>query len=150
MTVAIGTRNLGLGPAIAIVGGVLTLVGALLAWEPVNSAIAAMAGESASQAGFEYNGGKIILVCGILALVVAALDFLEVKLPVSVPWTIVVLGAIASVVGVLNYFSITDDVDKGNAVLPGLAAVGVGLYVSILGAVVVLIGGIVARTTSRP
>jgi hypothetical protein len=145
MTVAVGTRKLGMGSVVAVVGGALTLVGALLAWETIDAQIAALAASGTSQAGLEFNGGKIILVCGVIALIVAALDLAAMKVPVSVPWTIIVFGAIATLVGIANYFSVTKDVSDANSLLPNMAGVGIGLYVSILGAVAVLVGGILAK-----
>lgn len=149
MSVAVGTRTIRFGSVVAIVGGVLAVVGAILAWETIDPNIATLAGSPTSKLGFDFFGGKIILACGVLGVVFALLDLTQVEIPVSVPMALLSLGGIATAVGVLNYASVSLDVSDGNALIPNLVAVGTGLYVSVLGAVVILAAGGLAWMTRK-
>jgi hypothetical protein len=144
MTVAVGTRKLGIGSVVALVGGVLALLGVILAWETVSAELIAGSGLSASTSGLEANGGKIIAVLAIVTLALAVLDILSMKVPVPFGVSVTILGVLATLVAVANYFSVTDDVNKANAIIAGLGSVGIGLYIAILGAVAMLAGGVLA------
>lgn len=138
-------RNVSIGAIVGFVGGVLALVGAFIAWETISSPIVNM-----STTGWDIgNGGKIIAVLGIVAIAVALAWILALRLPM--PGVIlVVAGVLVALVGIANYFSVTDDVNAANALLPGSTSLGIGVYVDILAGVVITVGGalgLVSRNT---
>ena len=149
MSVTVGTRTIRFGSVVAIVGGVIAVVGAVLAWETIDAHIAAVAGTATSKIGIDFLGGKIVLACGVLAVVVAILDLAQTELPFPVPMALIALGGIATAVGVVNYVSVSLDVSDGNALIPNLVAVGSGLPVAVVGAVIVLAAGGLAWFTDR-
>jgi hypothetical protein len=143
MAIAVGGRSLPVGGVVAAVGGAVATVGAFLAWENVNADIAALAGSSTTVSGFSFSGaGKIVAVLAIVSLVLAIVWIMGVKLPVSVPGLVVVVGAVCLAFAVLGYTGVADDVNSGNAILAGAGSVGIGVFVCIAGAAVVVVGGV--------
>jgi hypothetical protein len=143
MTIAVGGRSLPVGGVVAAVGGAVAAVGTFLAWETVNADMAALAGTASTVSGFSFSGaGKIVAVLAIVSLVLAIVWLMGVKLPVSAPVLVVIVGALCLVFAVLGYTGVADDVNSGNAVVAGLASAGIGIFVSIAGAVVIVVGGV--------
>jgi hypothetical protein len=143
MTIAVGGRSLPVGGVVAAVGGAVAAVGTFLAWETVNADMAALAGTASTVSGFSFSGaGKIVAVLAIVSLVLAIVWLMGVKLPVSAPVLVVIVGAVCLVFAVLGYTGVADDVNSGNAVVAGLASAGIGIFVSIAGAVVIVVGGV--------
>ena len=124
-------------------GGAVAAVGTFLAWETVNADMAALAGTASTVSGFSFSGaGKMVAVLAIVSLVLAIVWLMGVKLPVSAPVLVVIVGALCLVFAVLGYTGVADDVNSGNAVVAGLASAGIGIFVSIAGAVVIVVGGV--------
>jgi hypothetical protein len=134
MTIAAGGRNLPIGAVVAAVGGALAVIGSVLAWESVS-----VLGYSDSSSGISSNPGKIIVVAGIVAVALAVAWIMEKKVPAA--GGIVACGAVVALLGVLNFFSIGDDVNKANVILAGAASIGIGLFVDIIAGVVIIVGG---------
>jgi len=135
MTVAVSGRNLPLGAVVSAVGGALALIGAVLAWETIS-----ITGMSDSSSGLSSNPGKIIAVMGIVAIALAIGWIQGAKLPATKG--IIAAGAVIALLGILNFFTIGKDVSDANAILPGAAAIGIGLFIDIAAGVVVVVGGV--------
>ena len=143
MAIAVGGRSLPVGGMVAAVGGAVAAVGTLLAWETVNADMAALAGTASTVSGFSFSGaGKIVAVLAIVSLALAIVWLMGVKLPVSAPVLVLVVGAVCLVFAVLGYSGVADDVNSGNAVVAGIASAGIGIFVSIAGAAVIVVGGV--------
>jgi hypothetical protein len=134
MTIAVGGRNLPIGAVVAAVGGALAVIGSVLAWETVS-----VVGFSESESGLTSNPGKIIAVAGIVAIALAVAWIMEMKVQAAAG--IIACGAVVALLGVLNFFSIGDDVNKANALFPGAASIGIGLFVDIIAGIVIVVGG---------
>ena len=143
MAIAVGGRSLPVGGVVAAMGGAVAAVGTFLPWETVNADMAALAGTASTVSGFSFSGaGKIVAVLAIVSLVLAIVWIMGVKLPVSVPGLVVVVGAVCLAFAVLGYTGVADDVNSGNAILAGAGSVGIGVFVCIAGAAVVVVGGV--------
>ena len=81
--------------------------------------------------------GKLVFVLGVAILVVAALPWLGIELPPTVPESLVVLalGALATIFVLIRVISIPD------SVLPADGR-GVGLWISLVAALGVIAGGL--------
>lgn len=134
MSIAVGGKSLPIGAVVGAAGGALALVGSVLAWESIS-----IMGLSESDSGLTSNPGKIIAVLGIVAIVVAVVWIQGVKLPAAP--IILGCGIVIALLGILNFFTIGDDVKKANEILAGAASTGVGLYIDILAGVVIIAGG---------
>jgi hypothetical protein len=129
--------TLPIGAIVGGVGGVLAAVGAFIAWESVS-----IAGTGESMTGWDGgNGGKIIAVLGLVAIAVAVAWARGTRIP-SPGRVMVVAGVLVLLVGVLNYSSVNDDVNAGNAMVPGAASVGIGIYLDLLAGVAIIVGGV--------
>ena len=143
MAIAVGGRSLPVGGMVAAVGGAVAAVGTLLAWETVNADMAALAGTASTVSGFSFSGaGKIVAVLAIVSLALSIVWLMGVELPVSAPVLVLVVGAVCLVFAVLGYSGVADDVNSGNAVVAGIASAGIGIFVSIAGAAVIVVGGV--------
>jgi hypothetical protein len=154
MSIAIGERKLPIGAVVTAIGGILAAVGAFLAWETLSQSVASQAGTGASMSGWDGgNGGKIVAVLGIVAIALAVAWILDVKLPIpalkfmgvavgSIEGLTVVVGVLILFVGLVNFQSISSDVNDANAVLAGMAAMGVGLYLDLLAGALIVVGGV--------
>ena len=135
MTVAVSGRNLPLGAVVSAVGGALALIGAVLAWETIS-----ITGMSDSSSGLSSNPGKIIAVMGIVAIALAIGWIQGAKLPATKG--IIAAGAVIALLGILNFFTIGKDVSDANAIIPGAASTGIGLFIDIAAGIVVIVGGV--------
>jgi hypothetical protein len=81
--------------------------------------------------------GKLVLIIGFAVLVIAALPWLGIELPPTVPESLVVLalGALATIFVLIRVISIPD------SVLPADGR-GVGIWISLIAAVGVIAGGL--------
>lgn len=157
MTATATGKSLSLGAILAAVGGIAAAVGAVLVWESVTigSTLAQALAGVVSVNGIDGNGGKIILVLGVVAIVLAGVKFLGIQLPVSdrnLDGLIAVVGVLIVIVAVLNVFSMQDDLNKFNQSLDQLkalgqdvsgtsAGMGIGIILALVGGVVVVAGG---------
>jgi len=137
VTTSMSRTTLPIGAIVGGVGGVLAAVGAFIAWESVS-----IAGTGESMTGWDGgNGGKIIAVLGLVAIAVAVAWARGTRIP-SPGRVMVVAGVLVLLVGVLNYSSVNDDVNAGNAMVPGAASVGIGIYLDLLAGVAIIVGGV--------
>ena len=134
MTIAVGGRNLPIGAVVAAVGGALAVIGSVLAWQSVS-----VLGTSESESGLTSNPGKIIAVAGIVAIALAVAWIMEVKVQAAAG--IIACGAVVALLGILNFISIGNDANTLNALMPGAASVGIGVFVDIIAGIVILVGG---------
>jgi uncharacterized membrane protein len=112
----------------------VAIVGSVLAWETIS-----LLGVSESDSGISSNPGKIIAVLGIVAIAFAIAWIQAVKTP-AVP-VIIVSGVVVLLLGVLNFFNISKDVNDANQIVAGAASVGIGLFIDIVAGVVMVVGG---------
>jgi hypothetical protein len=134
MTFSTAGRNLPIGAVVAAVGGAVAIVGSVLAWETIS-----LLGVSESDSGISSNPGKIIAVLGIVVIAFAIAWIQAVKTP-AVP-VIIVSGVVVLLLGVLNFFNISKDVNDANQIVAGAASVGIGLFIDIVAGVVIVVGG---------
>jgi hypothetical protein len=148
MAIAVGGRSLPVGGVVAAMGGAVAAVGTFLPWETVNADMAALAGTASTVSGFSFSGaGKIVAVLAIVSLALAIVWLMGVKLPVSAPVLVVIVGAVCLAFAVLGYTGVADDVNSGNAIVAGIASAGIGIFVSIVGAAVIVVGGVLGLVT---
>jgi hypothetical protein len=150
-----------------VVGGVVAIVGALLSWVSLSAgSVGATRGGRIALNGVDLTDGKVVLVAGVVAVAAAVVAWFvrhrEVRVVLGVlgvlaGLVVVVLpivdavtpsrsaGAVAAQVA--DQFNIT--VRRAEAILRAFVARGavsvspqVGLYLSVLGGVVMLAGGI--------
>lgn len=141
MAIAIGARKISIGNLVAGIGALVAVVGAFLPWETMKEEFAALAGQSSTISGFSSgNAGKLVTVFGIIVLVVVVAAVMEIKLPVR--QTLIGGAAVLLLVALWGFLGINKDVSDANAIVPGIGAVGMGLYISLLGGVVAVVGGV--------
>ena len=133
-----------------IIGGAaLAAIGTFLSWVSVKAGgFSQSAGAWDSDLADDLRIGNLIKAgipidaIVIVALAAVALYFLlgpmfGMQVP-PIPFALVGVGAIIAVVGVLNYLKIKDELDKISG--PGVdASVGLGLYICILGGIVLAV-----------
>jgi hypothetical protein len=136
MTASISGKSLPIGAIVGGIGGVAAVLGAFLAWESVS-----LLGTSESMTGWDGgNGGKIIAVLGVAAIAIAIAWVMDIRLPT--PGGLMILaGVLILLVGILNFSSVSDDVNSANAVVAGAASVGIGLFLDLLAGVAIIVGG---------
>ena len=134
MTEAVGERSLPIGPLIAAAGGAVAAVGAVLPWESIS-----ILGVSESDSGLTSNPGKIIAILGAVAIGLALAWIMGVKVPAA--RAIAVVGALITLLAVVNFFTVSADVSNANTLFSGAASIGIGLFVDIAAGIVVIVGG---------
>jgi hypothetical protein len=161
MTVALGGRNVPIGAAVTIVGGVLGALGVFLAWATISvgPALASTMGPAAgSTNGFGELAGKLALILSAGAVALGILWAMEKGFP-NLELVIVVVG-VAILVGVaLAYFTsiitsgaLKDELDLFNKGLDQLkaagmdtsgtsAGLGIGFFLEIVAGIIVIVGG---------
>jgi hypothetical protein len=171
------------GSILLAIGGVVLAVGSILTWAKASIDLSALAKAlgvdpsllsgagtetSRSFAGTSIIDGKIVLACGIVAIVVAVAATMRREL-----WkTLGILAIVAGLVGgglALWDISTKEDVvsDAKDAAAPSLAAVGIdasvlddvfdvslgiGIFLSVAGGIVVLVGGLflISKPSAMP
>ena len=147
-----------IGGALAIVGALMAIVGTLLPWKLVNATTAA--GDPAGPSrGVEFDDGKIFIFVAVLTIV-ASLCFLAARrLPAGLVAPVgrllgngaalsVLTGGYVVCFGLLNFRDVSADVDRFNNAVPGIASIGLGIYLDLAAGVVMLAGaaiGLLAR-----
>ena len=134
MTEAVGERSLPIGALIAAAGGAVAAVGAVLPWESIS-----ILGVSESDSGLTSNPGKIIAILGAVAIGLALAWIMGVKVPAA--RAIAVVGALITLLAVVNFFTVSADVSNANTLFSGAASIGIGLFVDIAAGIVVIVGG---------
>jgi hypothetical protein len=113
---------------LALIGGVLMGLGALLPWESVNSQLVGL--KSAN--GMQEGAGPIVLVAGIVVVLLAAF-FLTGRIGRRSSIATLVLSVVAVVFAFGNFSAgISDDIDRAKKA--GVdASIGFGLIIAIVG-----------------
>ncbi len=125
---------------VVFVGAALLVVGALLPWGEATSKTA-----SFSSDGIDGNGAITLVAAVVLVLL-----FVVVQRTTTAAWLVIATAVVAGAIGVRDAVDLSDKaarlVDQGP---PGVSAnVGIGVWVTIAGAVIALVGGIMALAMS--
>jgi hypothetical protein len=161
---ASATRPAGLPVAgiVAGVGGLLAVVQAIMVWEQVRlgsvseSTFAIMGTPLPRNAnGIDENGGKIVLVLGIVAVGLAVAWIMRLgarSSPALVPSLVLTAGVFIFLVAAANWVARTNDVNDLNRALDSVKgpidisgtsySVGLGIYVALAGGVITAAGGL--------
>ena len=105
---------------VSLVGAALTVVGAPLPWVSVS-----FVGASVSATGLDGDGVITLVLAAIAGVVLLARDWDEMD-----RIGVLALGGLVAVIGVFDLLG-----------LPGAASPGIGLYVTIVGGIVLATGG---------
>jgi hypothetical protein len=134
-----GTVNR-IGPILSLVGGAALILGALMAWATVDTAVGTVSISSTE------GDGEVVLVLGVVIVVLAGLDLAR---PGRWWWIGVAVGAgLALLNGVIDFFNFTENIQVED-VEGGVVSVGAGLYVALLGAAVALAGALLRERSVR-
>jgi hypothetical protein len=126
------------GAIISLVGGAALILGALMEWATVSSAVGAV-----SIAATDADG-EIILFCGVVVVVLAVLDLV---LPGRWWWIGVgVFGGFALLTGVIDFFNLSEGIQVEEG---GDVSISAGLYVVLLGAAAALAGALLRERSLR-
>ena len=126
------------GAIISLVGGAALILGALMEWATVSSAVGAV-----SIAATDADG-EIILFCGVVVVVLAGLDLV---LPGRWWWIGVgVFGGFALLNGVIDFFNLSEGIEVEEG---GDVSISAGLYVVLLGAAAALAGALLRERSLR-
>jgi hypothetical protein len=140
MSVAISGRKLALGGLVAGLGGIVSIVSAFI---PVETA--KLGSDSMSMSLWDGNPGKTISVVSLIAIALAAMWLLGRLGPIpknAALAIIIVAGAIVLLVAGANYGTFNDDVNLANSIVAGAASLGIGLYVTALGGLLLVAGAV--------
>jgi hypothetical protein len=155
MTISVAGRTVSLGAALAAVGALVAIIGSVLPWLTATyggglKAVAESSGTATSATGLEGNGGKIIVVVGLVLIAVVVAGVLNIKLPM-ISIGILGLAVIILGIGLINLVARMDDVKKFTDMIATVkdyvdtsgtsASVGIGMYLAVLGGVVAVVGG---------
>jgi hypothetical protein len=135
-----GSRGANPGGVVAIIGAAVLAVGSLLPWAEVN------AGLLERKVNGTEGDGVITLVIAILVGLVAALGLLKREVA-GAAVTVVLLGGVAAGgVAIYDTANVSDAAKRAEDISSLVTAkVGGGLYVCIVGAVVVVVGALLAN-----
>jgi hypothetical protein len=123
-----------------LVGAALLALGAFLPWAEASSAHA-----SFSSAGIDGDGAFTLFaaIVGVVVLIV-------VRRPALAGGLVIVAAAAAGIVAVHSAVDLADKASRLESVRPDVSAgVGIGVWLSIAGAVVALVGGVLALVLAR-
>jgi len=126
------------GPIVTLTGAGLAIIGALLPWATVSSVFGTV-----SVTGTDGDGVIVLVVSAIIALL-ATLELTsrsgrELRIGSAL------LAALVGIVALVDYNNIADHVASTDLEGVGVATIGVGLYVVLLGAAVAFIGALIKR-----
>ena len=127
------------GPIIALVGGALMILGALMPWATLSTAFG-----SVSIPGTEGDG-EIILILGVAVAALAAVDLAR-----RWRWSWVAVGicaGLALLIGLIDFSNVTERI-QAEDLEGGVASVGAGLYLVLLGAGAAFVGALLSRGRS--
>lgn len=160
MTATAPGRRLLLGGVVAIIGGVVALAGAALPWERLSPGLAASTGTVSSPLGLEFDDGKIFAFLALLAIISCSVQQfgdglppgitnLATRLTGSGAGLSVMSGAIIVTFSLLNLKDIGNAIDAWNSAAPGSASMGIGLYLDLVGGLVMIVGGAIGVLLGR-
>ena len=132
---------------IIIVSGALLAIGSFLTWVTVSASVpAANFSQKISAGGTEVDDGWITLVCGVVAIVAGVMFMQKIGKPRLAAILGLIAGAIALIVGIIDFSDASGQVDVPAAVTAAGgkidASVGIGLYLVLLAALGVIVGGV--------
>lgn len=132
--------NLGkLGALATVVGGAVIVGGSMLPWMTMTAPFVG----TISKNGLDSGGdGIITLILGSIAFCVGAARFVS-----PIPWIVqAVPAALGAITGLLMAFDLNDVIERVSKATSGTpmlsASVGVGIYASIIGALLTIAGGL--------
>ncbi|HEX6579144.1 MAG TPA: hypothetical protein VF082_12335 [Jiangellaceae bacterium] len=136
-----GTENR-IGPILSLVGGAALILGALMEWATVSTAVGTV-----SISSTEGGDGEVILFLGVVIVVLAGLDLAR---PGRFWWIgVAVAAGLALLNGVIDFFNVTENIQAEELEGGGVVSVGAGLYVALLGAAVALAGALLRERSVR-
>jgi hypothetical protein len=162
MSFSVSGRSLPVGGVVSAVGGVVAAAGAFLSWESINNVFSGCvqagctlttAGSSTISGWNSGNPGKIVAVLGVVALALAVVWLMSLKLPIpafrahgfvitSTEGLVTLAGVLCLLAGLWGILGMSKDISDANALVPNYASMGMGIFVAIAGAVVVVVGGL--------
>ena len=160
MTINIAGKSVALGAIVAAVGGVVGIIGTFLVWAQltVGAGMVVVLGNQDNGKGLDENAGKVALVLGVIALVLAIAWALEMKIPM-LPTLVAGVGVLILVVVALTFFtsllsknSLKDALDLANQAIDSMKAAGsdtsgtsagpgIGFLLEIVAGILVIVGG---------
>jgi hypothetical protein len=132
---AIKTR----GPVVVLIAGLLMAVGPLFPWETA-SASTSFATTAADAKGTSEGAGPVVLIAGLVVALLAVLVFTGTigRRTAGIAVLLLSLGSLVFAIG--NYSAISKDVDSAPKGVD--AAIGIGLFVAVIGCIMAAIASI--------
>ncbi len=118
-------------------GAALMIVGSLLPWVKAEAGFLTV-----TKNGIDGDGTLTLVLAGMVALLFALL-----RQATAAGWIVVVLGGFAGAIALYDTIDVSqkaDELTNSSSLVPVSASVGVGLWVTLAAAIVILVGGIVA------
>ncbi|MGA2513266.1 MAG: hypothetical protein ABSG37_06580 [Candidatus Limnocylindrales bacterium] len=158
---AVGGRSLPVGGAVAAVGGAVAAVGAFLTWESINDVFSGClqagctltpVGSSPVSGWSSGYAGKIVAVLGLVALALAVVWLMNLKLPIpslrmhgfvitSTEGLVALAGVLCLLAGLWGILGVSNDISDSKG------SMGLGIFVAIAGAATVVVGGLLRVLT---
>lgn len=124
-----------------IISAAVGILGSFLPWVSVN------AGAFGSYSVNGLNGdGWFILICGVVAIVLACLNDVKSSLPKGLAIGVIVSGAIATVVGLIDVFNVNKYVADFNGY--GVS-IGFGLILALIASIAIVVTGLLAMSGGK-
>jgi hypothetical protein len=136
------------GAWLAIVGGVLISIGSLLPWIAVASVVSIS--RNAFQLGANESltvDGPICILLGIVTLIIGITRLTGSTMPRFIQRSSIITGIAVGVLLILDWSGLHDLVNQINGTNGAIASIGYGYWVSGVGALVAIVGGLVLRTS---
>lgn len=124
-----------------IISAAVGIIGSFLPWVSVNAG----AFGSYSVNGL-HGDGWFILICGVVAIVLACLNDVKSSLPKGLAIGVIVSGAIATVVGLIDVFNVNKFVADFNGY--GVS-IGFGLILTLIASIAIVVTGLLAMSGGK-
>jgi hypothetical protein len=136
------------GASITGLGGGLIVLGSLLPWVTAQAGFVSISRNS-MQLG-EGNSfsidGAILLILGIITIVIGITRATRAQMPGFLQRSSVVTGAVAGALAIYDITQVNDLVQRvKSASSLAVASIGVGAWITVVGAVIAVVGGLVLR-----
>jgi hypothetical protein len=146
------TSAIPVGAWMAIIGSVLAGAGTLLSWGSLS--IGAI---GVDRNAFQLGSGKsvtwvgpIIIILAVIGLLIGIARLINATMPLGLQTSALVLGVCLAIVVGVNYPTEPAGVPSSVAGVSVVWSVGVGFWLSLIGAVIIFGGGVVMRVRQRP